>query len=81
MLGAQIGSDDLLVLLHLLRRPRGDQLAVVKDVHCVGYVHDQVYVVLHQQHGHAGIADHGYLSDQFFPLALVGPRGGLVEEE
>ncbi len=40
MLGAQIGGDDFLVALHLLRRPRGDQLAIVKDVDGVGDIHD-----------------------------------------
>ena len=65
----------------LLRGAGGDELAVVETVDLVGDVHDQVHVVLHDEHGHAGVADRGDARDQVLALARVRARGRLVEQQ
>src|SRR5438270_12859314 len=49
---AEIGLEDRRVVTDLGRRTARDDAAEVEDDDPVADLHDQVHVVLHQQHGH-----------------------------
>src|SRR5207302_8458520 len=53
---AQIGLDDARVCLHLARRAFEERHAMVHHEHALRDVHDQVHVVLHDEHRDAAVA-------------------------
>src|SRR6516225_1067287 len=52
-LTAEIGGDDLGIILHFCRRTFGDLAAVVEHQHTVAHAHHQLHVVLDQQNGNS----------------------------
>ena len=78
---AEIGLDDALDLLDLLRRPLGNLHAVVEHGHAVRDLHHEVHVVLDQEHGDAPVTDAPDQAVDHLDLLAVEPRRGLVEEK
>ena len=62
-------------------RPCGDETPVVEHVDLLGDAHDQLDVVLDEQHGDAGVADVADLLDQMGALGRVHAGRRLVQEE
>src|SRR5947208_2384663 len=54
---AEIGLDDLRILLHVGRRSLGDFLAVVEHEHAVAHAHHELHVMLDQQNRRAVATD------------------------
>ena len=65
---AEVGLDDGLVLLDVVGLAVGDALAVVEHGDPVAEAHDQLDVVLDEQHGDAGVADAADAVDQVLAL-------------
>ena len=79
---AEVRLDDPLVVLDLLRRALRDLLAVVEHRDAVGDAHDDLHVVLDEEHGQALLLPE--LGDELGErrgLLRVHARGGLVEQE
>ena len=80
--GAEVGGDDGRVALDLRGRALGDLLAEVQHDDAVGDAHDELHVVLDEQHAHAALGVD--LLDQPGEVPLldrVGARGRLVEQQ
>src|SRR5215831_20332050 len=69
-LAAEIGGDDLGVILHFRRRPLRDLAAVVEHQHAIAHAHHQLHIVLDQQDGDSVAAD--FLEQPLQPLRLRG---------
>ncbi len=82
VLGAEIRLDHGLVGLHLGRRAVRDLAPEAHDVDVVGDAHDEVHVVLHEEHGELEVvADLPDELAELGDLLVVQPAGGLVEEK
>ena len=69
LVGAEVGVDDARIVLYLLRRAFGDQLAEVENRDAVAATHDSAHVVLDQHDGRGLRAN---------PLDGRDHRGGLA---
>ena len=79
---AEVGADDVRLLLDLGRRALGDLAPEVQHHDAVGDLHDQSHVVLDQQDGHAALVPDGPDQPGQRPdLLVVEPRRRLVEQE
>ena len=82
VLGAEVGLDHGRVRTHLRGRPLGDLPTEAHDVDVVGDPHDEVHVVLDEEHGELEVVadlldEHAELRH----LLVVQPARRLVEEE
>ena len=78
---AEIDADDLGMFLDLPRCALGDDAAGVEDDDVVGYLHDEVHVVLDDEERQPRPPQAADAVGQFEGLPGVEPRGGFVEEE
>src|SRR4051794_1053255 len=78
---AEIGRDDVLVLLDFGRRALRDELAEIEHGDAIRDVHDETHVVLDQQNGHAPRRDGADQVGQAPGLAPVQAGSRLVEQE
>ena len=78
---AQVGLDDGLVGLDDIGFAVRDALAVVEHRDPVAKPHDQLDVVLDEQHGDTGVADATDAVHEVLALRSVHARGRLVEQE
>ncbi|MPN42932.1 hypothetical protein SDC9_190490 [bioreactor metagenome] len=53
VLGAEVGSDHLGVVLDVLNHPFGKELSVAQHIYVIADAHDELHVVLNDQDGHA----------------------------
>src|SRR5918994_2107403 len=82
LVGAEVGLDHRRVGSHLGGRSVRDLLAEVEHVHVVGDAHDEVHVVLDEQHGQLPVlADLLDETAELLDLLVVQPAGGLVEQQ
>ena len=80
-LDPQVGLDDSLILLDVLRPALGDQTSVVENEDLLGDAHHQLDVVLDEKHGDARSVDVADALDQVGTLGGVHTGGGLVEQQ
>src|SRR6266446_5560016 len=79
---AEIGTDHRLILLHLGRGAFGDLAAEIERHDLVGDRHNQVHVVLDQQHGYLPLVAHSANEEaEFGHLFVVEPPGRFVEQQ
>ena len=82
VVGAEVRLDHGRIRLHLGRRPARDLPTEAEDVHVVGDAHDEVHVVLDEEHGELEVvADLLDEDPELGDLLVVQPAGRLVEEE
>src|SRR4029450_12878777 len=77
---SQISADHAFVALNLLRCALADRPPPVQNVDSIGYSHDQFHVMLHQQHGYAGIGDSPYQGFDLRRFCRIAAGGWLVKE-
>src|SRR5437867_10759660 len=78
---AEVGFDDAWVGADFLRLPFGDLFAVIQDNDPLGDAHDDLHVVLDQQHSDALGADPLHQFHEFALFLRVGARRRLVQQE
>ena len=81
-LTAEIRVDHALIALHLGRRPARDRAAEVEDVNVVGDAHDEVHVVLDEEHGQLQVvAQAADEAAKLFDLLVIQAACRLVQKE
>ena len=78
---AEIGLDHRRVALHLGGAAFGDLAAKIEHDDPVGGVHDQLHVVLDQEHGRAALVDAANDARQPLRLLVIEAGGRLVEQQ